>query len=157
MMSSSDLEKAVASHPFLRGMNDAHLRNLVDCAMFTRFDAGQIVFREGEVANRFYLIEQGRVSIETHTAENNVIAMQSVGAGEVLGWSWLFAPYYWHFDACAVEPTQAIFFYGTRLREKCEEDREFGYQLMRRVAAILMQRLQVTVKESLRLARNSAA
>lgn len=153
-MISSDLEKAVGNHPFLRGMSESHIRNLVDCAMFTRFEAGQVVFREGEVANRFYLIERGKVSIETHTDDNRMMTVQTVGPGDVLGWSWLFAPYYWHFDACAVDPTEAIFFYGTRLREKCDDDREFGYQLMRRVAAILMERLQMTVKESLRLAGN---
>jgi CRP/FNR family transcriptional regulator, cyclic AMP receptor protein len=156
-MTHSPLEKTVANHPFVRGMAPAHLHLLAQCAMFTRFEVGQIVFREGEIANRFYLIQQGKVSLETHSPEHGVITVQTLGAGDVLGWSWLFAPYYWHFSACAIEPTQAIFFYGTRLREHCEEDREFGFQLMRRVAAVLMGRLQVTVKESLRLASECRA
>jgi CRP-like cAMP-binding protein len=151
-MSSSDLETAVANHPFLRGMSPAHLRILAESAMFTRFETGQMVFHQGEIANRFYLIQSGRVSVETRTEEHGVITIQTLMPGDVLGWSWLFAPYYWHFSACALEPTQAIFFYGTRLREIGEEDREFGFDLMRRVTAVLMQRLQVTLKESLRLA-----
>lgn len=117
--------------------------------MFARFEPGQIVFHRGEIANRFYLIERGKVSIETRSGERGVVAVQTVGPGDVLGWSWLFAPYYWHFDACAVEPTDAIFFYGTRLREHCEQDRDFGYELMRRVTAVVMQRLQATVEQSL--------
>ena len=121
--------------------------------MFTRFEAGQIIFHQGEIANRFYLIVAGKVSIETRVDESGVITIQNVGAGEVLGWSWLFAPYYWHFNACATEPTDAIFFYGTRLREFCEQDRDFGYQLMRRVAAIVMQRLQVTINEVVRFSK----
>jgi CRP-like cAMP-binding protein len=151
-MTPSDLEKAVMSHPFLQGLSAEYLRRLADAAMFTQFEAGQMVFYEGEIANRFYLIQRGKVTLETRANENGVIAVHTLGAGDVLGWSWLFAPYYWHFNACAVESTQAIFFYGTRLREHCEQDREFGYQLMRRVAAVLIQRLQVTMKESLRLA-----
>ena len=120
--------------------------------MLTRFGTAEIVFREGEIANRFYLIRHGKVSLESHGDGPDAITLQTIGAGDVLGWSWLFAPYYWHFNACAPEPTEAIFFYGTRLRERCEEDREFGYQLMRRVSGVLIQRLQTTLKESHRLA-----
>jgi CRP/FNR family transcriptional regulator, cyclic AMP receptor protein len=154
-MSLSALEMAVADHPFVRGMSSAHVQILTDCAMLTKFEAGQMVFHEGDIANRFYLIQQGKISLETRSHNTSVIAIQTVGAGDVVGWSWLFAPYYWHFSACALESTQAIFFYGTRLRERCEDDREFGYQLMRRVTSVLMLRLQVTMAEALRLAANS--
>jgi CRP/FNR family transcriptional regulator, cyclic AMP receptor protein len=151
-MSLSALQDAVENHAFLRGMDPAHLRILAQSAMFTRFEAGQIVFNEGEIANRFYLIHTGRVSVETRSEPGKVISIQTLGPGDILGWSWLFAPYYWHFSACALQPTQAIFFYGTRLREICEQDREFGFQLMRRVTGVVMQRLQVTLRESLRRA-----
>jgi CRP/FNR family cyclic AMP-dependent transcriptional regulator len=151
------LEKAVAGHPFARGMSMAHLEALTDCAMFLEFRAGETIFNEGDISNRFYLIQSGRISLETEGEDGSIIVLQSLGAGDVLGWSWLFPPYYWHFTACASEPTQAIFFYGTRLRERCEEDREFGYELMRRVTSVVMKRLQVTLQESLRLARERPA
>src|ERR1041385_905669 len=121
-MIPSDLEKAVVSHPFVEGMSPAHLRVLSECAMFTQFGAGQIVFREGEIANRFYLLQRGKVSLETQGADGGMVTIQILAAGDVLGWSWLFAPYYWHFSACALEFTPAIFFYGTRLRERCDQD-----------------------------------
>lgn len=151
-MSLSALENAVANHPFLEGMSPTHRRILAESAMFTRFEAGQVVFHEGEIANRFYLLQSGRVSVETLGGAQQAITIQTLGPGDILGWSWLFAPYYWHFSACAVESTQAIFFYGTRLREICEQDREFGFELMRRVTGVLMRRLQMTLRESLRLA-----
>ncbi len=151
-MSPSDLEQAVAKHSFVQGMTPAHIQVLTQCAMFAKFETGQIVFHKGEIANRFYLIQQGKISIETHADGQEGVTVQTIGAGEVLGWSWLFEPYYWHFNACALEPTQAIFFYGTRLREQCEQDREFGYELMRRVTAVVMERLQSTVEQSLKLA-----
>ncbi len=154
-MNGPVLENAVARHPFVQGMARRHLQILIECAMFARFEPGQIVFHKGEIANRFYLIERGKVSIETQAGEQGVVPVQTVGAGDVLGWSWLFAPFYWHFDACALEPTEAIFFYGTRLREHCEQDRDFGYELMRRVTAVIMQRLQVTVEQSLKMAEES--
>ena len=67
----------------------------------------------------------------------------------MLGWTWLFPPYYWHFDARAVEPTLAIFFYGTRLREKSEVDAELGYELMKRMVAVIIRRLQATRRQLL--------
>jgi CRP-like cAMP-binding protein len=152
-MSQSDLEKAVAQHPFVRGMTEAQVQLLTQCAMLTEFEADQVIFREGDIANRFYLIQRGQVSLETAGAEGSVIQIQTVGPGEVVGWSWLFAPYYWHFSARASEPTQAVFFYGTRLRECCDDDTEFGYHLMRRMAVVVMHRLQATVNGSIRLAK----
>ena len=151
-MSATALELAVASHPFVKGLTAAQLQVLTQCAMLTHFDTDQIVFHEGEIANRFYLIQQGKVSLETSVGENGLMTIELVGPGNVVGWSWLFPPYYWHFSARALEPTEAIFFYGTRLRECCENDRELGFHLMRRVTSVVMHRLQVTINESLRLA-----
>lgn len=156
-MNPGELETAVASHPFVRGMSAGHVRILADCAMFTRFEADQTVFREGEIANRFYLIRRGRISLEARAGGPEAIPVQTINTGGVLGWSWLFPPYYWHFNARALEGTEAIFFYGTRLRERCEADRDFGYELMRRMSAVLIDRLQSTLKESLHLAAAGSA
>jgi hypothetical protein len=79
--------------------------------------------------------------------ERGTVLIETVGAGSVLGWSWLFPPYYSHFDARAVSPVKTIFFYGTRLREQCESDHELGFQLMKRVAGIFIERLQAARKK----------
>ena len=112
--------------------------------MFTKFKPGELIFREGDPANRFYLILEGKVSLESHARETGVTPIQCVEDGEVLGWSWLFPPYYWHFDARAVEATDAVFFYGTPLREECEADHDLGYELVKRMAEVMMKRLQAT-------------
>lgn len=137
------VEDVIAGHPFLRGLKQAHLHLLAESAMRVHHRAGEIIFHEGEPANRFYLIEQGRVLLESPRREQLPVTLQVIGSGDVLGWSWLFPPYYWHFDARTVEPTTAIFFYGTRLREQCEQDHDFGYEMMKRMAQVLVQRLQV--------------
>ena len=143
------LETSIAEHPFLKGMSVEHLRILADAALRAEFKQGEVIFREGDPANRFYLIEEGRVVLESHKQDRAPVEIQKIGAGDVLGWSWLFPPYYWNFEAKALEATQAIFFYGTRLREKCEEDRAFGYELMKRMSAVMLQRLQATRKRLL--------
>jgi len=143
------LRDVLAAHPFLQGLNPEHVRLLADSAMRVQYQPGEIIFREGDPANRFYLIEQGRVSVESRSKDDPPVAVQVVSNGDVLGWSWLFAPYYWHFDARATEPTTAIFFYGTRLREQCEEDHGFGFEMMKRMVHVVIHRLQATRQQLL--------
>jgi CRP-like cAMP-binding protein len=114
-------------------------------AMPVEFKTGEIIFSEGGVANRLYLLLRGRVALESPIdMEHEPVAIETVGPGSMLGWSWLFPPYYWHFDARAVTPVKAIFFYGTRLREQCESNHELGYELMKRVCGVVIERLQAT-------------
>ena len=132
----------VALHPFVAGMNRAQLALLTDCAMVVHFNPGELIFREGELANRFYLIESGKVILESTGKWGNRVIIDKVGAGDLLGWSWMFPPYVWHFSARAVERTEAIFFYGTILREYCERDHSLGYELFKRMSAVMVKRLQ---------------
>lgn len=143
------LESVIGEHPFLRGLKPGQIRLLADNAMRIQYGPDQLIFREGDPANRFYLIEAGKVSLESPRAEGAAASIETVGAGDLLGWSWLFPPYYWHFDARTLEPTTAIFFYGTPLRQKCEEDHDLGYEIMKRMSAVVIQRLQATRKQLL--------
>ena len=138
--------KEVAEHPFLRGLSESHLQALADCAMRLRFAAGETIFREGDPANRFYLLIKGKVALETERDEKR-FTVQTISGGDVLGWSWMFPPYYTHFDARAIEPTEAMFFYGTRLREMCEEDSDLGYEILNRIAKVVIDRLVATQKK----------
>jgi CRP-like cAMP-binding protein len=133
----------VALHPFLAGMNHTQLSLLTDCAMASHIKSGQIIFREGDMANRFYLIESGKVVLESGNNDSGEsVVVDTIGAGDLLGWSWMFSPYVWHFTARAVKATEAIFFYGTILREYCERDPSLGYELFKRMAPIMLRRLQ---------------
>jgi CRP/FNR family transcriptional regulator, cyclic AMP receptor protein len=149
------LAGAIAAHRFAADMKPEHLKRLTDVAMFKQFERDELIFREGEPANRFYLICHGKIALEPGCNGESAPLIQFIGEGDVLGWSWLFPPYYWHFSARAVEPTDAIFFYGTRLRTQCEEDPAFGYELMKRMAAIVIKRLQITRVQLLQLQQES--
>ena len=139
----------VALHPFLVGINPRQLALLTDCAMVSHFKPGQIILREGEMANRFYLIETGKVALESCETFADPIVIETIGAGDLLGWSWMFSPYTWHFTARAIEPTKAIFFYGTIQREYCERDPSFGYELFKRMAPVMLRRLQAARRKIL--------
>ncbi len=123
--------------------------------MLSHFEAGELIFREGDPANRFYLIQEGKVALESEKTGQRPVLIQTLGVGEVLGWSWLFPPYYWHFNARALEPTKAIFFYGTRLREQSEEDPVLGYELLKRMSHVVIQRLQATRQQLLKMGAKS--
>ncbi|MEP6777165.1 MAG: Crp/Fnr family transcriptional regulator, partial [Chthoniobacterales bacterium] len=141
-MNSQTLEQAVAAHPFLMGMNEHHIRLLADSAMRTSIEADKVIFHEGETANRFYLIESGKVVLESPGKANELVTIDVIGAGDLLGWSWLFPPFEWHFTARAIEPTNAIFFYGTVLREYCDADPSLGFELFKRMSEVMIKRLQ---------------
>jgi CRP/FNR family transcriptional regulator, cyclic AMP receptor protein len=109
-----------------------------------RFEAGQIIFRQGEAANQFYLVREGKLAIEVFAAERGALTILTVGPGEVLGWSWLVPPYRWKFDACALEATRAIALDGKCLLTKAEQDHDLGYELLRRIAQVMDARLHAT-------------
>ena len=138
--------KEIAEHPFLRGLKQEHVSLLADCAMRSHFAKGERIFGVGDPANRFYLLQKGKVALES-SSNDGVKILQQIGAGDVLGWSWLFPPYTWHFDARAVEPTEAIFLYGTRVRELCDSNHDLGYEMMNRTASVLINRLTAVRRE----------
>jgi CRP-like cAMP-binding protein len=141
------IESLVRKHPFLKDLSPHQYRLLADSAMRIQYNAGEVIFRQGDPANRFYLIQRGKVAVETWLRDRGTITIQTLVGGDVLGWSWLFPPYYWQFGARAVEATDAIFIYGTPLREECESDHELGYELMKRVSAVMFERLQATRRQ----------
>ena len=113
-------------------MNRRQLALLTACATAVQFKKGQVIFRESESADRFYLIETGRVTMES-----------SDGLGDPrLGWSWMFPPHIWNFTARAGEAITAIFFDGAILREPCEKDHSFGYELLKRMSWVMYRRMQ---------------
>ena len=140
----ASLRALVAEQPFLHGLSQRCLDRLANSAMRIQFEPGQSIFKKGDPANRFYLILQGEVVLEAPDKNGVVHRVQRLGARDALGWSWLFPPYYWQFDAVASRPTDAIFFYGTRLRQECEKDHELGFELMKRMSRVAIARLQTT-------------
>lgn len=138
------IEQILLEHPFLAGCDPAHGALLAGCARNHAFDAGRYLFREGGPADEFFLIRHGRVALEIAAPGRSPIVFTTLGEGEIVGASWLVPPYRWHFDARAVEPTRAIGVDAACLRARCEADHDLGYEMMKRFAPILLQRLQAT-------------
>jgi CRP-like cAMP-binding protein len=144
MNSVETLEPILSAHPFFHDLAPHYLSIIVGCARNVRFSTGDFLFRSGEEATQFFLIRAGRVALEVSAPGRPPLIIQTVGEGEILGFSWLIPPYCTVFDARAVEATRAIALDGTCLRAKCEADHSVGYELLKRVAHIMQERLQQT-------------
>ena len=131
---SSKLYNLIAQQTLFEGLNASHLQLLTKSAMKMQFEPGQQIFKAGDPSNRFYLILEGKVEVESESKKGGKVPVGTLGPGDGLGWSWLFPPHYTQFSMRAIEPSKTIFFYGTRLRQQCEDDHDFGYELMKRFA-----------------------
>ena len=135
---------ALAAHPFLHGMSHGHLAVLADAASDVTFPAKHRLFEDDHGATRFWLIQSGHVTLDLHVPGRGRMNIESIGMGELLGWSWLFPPYRWAFGATAVTAVEAFEFDAPDVRECCSADPELGYELNQRVARVLAKRLQAT-------------
>ena len=138
------LDEVIASSPVFAGMAHDDLALIAGCGRNVGFEEGQLLFREGQHADLFYLVRRGRVALEVHTPDRGGLVVDSADPGEVVGWSWLFPPYRWHFDARAASEVRAVAIDGECLRGRCDEDTRLGYELMQRFAQVMIDRLQHT-------------
>lgn len=136
------LEPILAEHPFFRGLAPEYLKLVTGCASNVVFQAGEQIYQTGEEANAFYMIRQGKVAVEAFAPGRGSITVETLSEGDILGWSWLFPPYRYHFGARAIELTRTIALDGKCLRGKCDADHSLGYELLKRVADVITQRLQ---------------
>jgi CRP-like cAMP-binding protein len=137
-------ERVLAEHPFFRDLADPQLDTVVGCVANTVFEPGEFVFREGEAADRFYLVREGKVAVEVFVPNKGPVTIETIEGGEVLGWSWLFAPYRARFDARALTAVRALSLDGACLRAKCEKDPVLGYELLKRFTQVVVSRLEAT-------------
>jgi CRP-like cAMP-binding protein len=138
------LDRVVLESSVFSGMNDLYAEQLGGCSRTVGFEAGETLFREGEPADVFYVLRRGRVALELYVPGRGPLTIETIEAGSVVGWSWLFAPHVWHFDARAVAPVRAVAVDGACIRGKCDDDPALGYELMQRFSAVLLERLNAT-------------
>ena len=145
------LKDRITQHPFFRNFTPDHIDTIIAGATERHLKAGTTLFHEGEPATQFFLIESGTVAVESHGPSGASTNVQTVGPGEVVGWSWLFPPFVWHFQARVLEPTQVIVLDGAHLLVSAERDPKLGYEVMKRVSHVVIERLQAARKKLLAL------
>lgn len=134
----------IGKHPCFRGLKAEYLDALAACADAASWQPDHYLFQQGGPADAFYLIESGQAAIEVFTSRCQRMRIQTLHAGELLGWSWLFPPYLWHFDALALSRVEALRFDARAVRALCEQDHDLGYRLQQRFMPLIIARLQST-------------
>jgi CRP/FNR family cyclic AMP-dependent transcriptional regulator len=138
------LDAIVLDAPVFAELDAEYAAQLAGCAQTAGWEPGEMLFREGDAADAFYVLRRGRVALELFIPNRGALTVETIEPGEVVGWSWLFPPFRWHFDGRAVEPVRAIAVDGACLRSKCDDDPGLGYDLMRRFSKVMLERLQAT-------------
>lgn len=139
-----NLERILSDHPFFHGVNKGFVALAAGCAMNARFEPGDFIFHEGEAADQFYLVREGRVALQVTAPGRGAATFLTLGAGEVFGVNWLVPPYRWVYDAKALERCRLIAMDAKCLRGKCEADHSLGYDIMKRLMPVLIDRLHET-------------
>lgn len=140
-MADKSIERIIAEHPFFDGLSKRSLEFLAAHAEKRRVEEDEVLFRHGGKADRFYLVLDGRVTVEVAAIQGPALDLRELGSGDILGWSWLIPPYKWHFQARAEEPAQVLEFDGEAVLERCEKDADFGYDLFKRFSGLMSERL----------------
>ena len=139
-----DARLKASDHPFLYGLGPGLIAAVEAASAERSYEAGELLLHEGHAADRFYLIFQGKVALEIETPERPRLTLQTVGPGEVLGWSWLLPPHHWQLDARAVKPTRALVVDASALRREFEARPEDGYHFLLRLLPVIAERLENT-------------
>jgi CRP/FNR family transcriptional regulator, cyclic AMP receptor protein len=140
-MADASIEKELSAFQFFQGLDPTYLGFLADHAKRRHFDAAQVMHRQGEPAGAFYIVTSGSVSIEVPAIQGPTLHLQQLHPGDVLGWSWLIPPYRWSFLIRTDSQVDVIEIDGKAVLAKCEADPKFGYEILKRVSALMSERL----------------
>jgi CRP/FNR family cyclic AMP-dependent transcriptional regulator len=141
-MAESTLKERIAASSFFADLPPEYVDVLAAHAKTRHVERDRVLFRTGEHAQGFFLITAGHIVVEVAAIEGPSLPLQDLGPDSVLGWSWLIPPTRWAFQARAEAPTDVIEFDGQAVLQACESDPRLGYQLMKRFASLMSERLQ---------------
>lgn len=139
----SDSE-AIARQRLFAGLGTDDLAAIAACAHHEVFPAGSVLFREGQRADKFFVLMGGRVALSSHLPDRGAVVLETLGAGDVVGWSWLFRPREWHFDAAALDDVESVVIDAPKLLAACEAEPRLGWELLQRFGEVMHRRLQAT-------------
>jgi len=140
-MSEQSIEEYLSAHAFFSGMDSSFVKFLSDSANELQMKTGDVLFQFGKPADKFYLLRKGKVSIQVPALMGPALDIQTLGNDQILGWSWLIPPYRWNFLARALEDSDLLEFDGSAILARCQEDPKFGYELFKRFATLMSERL----------------
>jgi len=140
-MNEQSTAEYLSAHEFFSGLDEEVVKYLSESVSIREIKKGQVLFRHGEHADKFYIVRDGQISIQVPAVMGPTLAIQTLGADQVLGWSWLISPYQWSFQAKAEDDTILLEFDGIAILARCEQEPQFGYELLKKFAGLMSERL----------------
>lgn len=138
------LSEILSTHLVFKDLKPAYINFLAENVSEDTFKSNSFIFKTGEPAEEFYLIDTGKVALEVYIPPQGPVNIMTLNCHDILGWSWLFPPYKWHFEARAISDVTLFTFDGIKIRQECRKDHEFGFNFTICFSQILMQRLAAT-------------
>ena len=136
-MSNQSITEYLSAHEFFSEFRDDDLKFLCECSSMREIKKGQILFLQGEHADKFYIVRSGRISIQMPAIMGPTLEIQAVEEDQVLGWSWLISPYQWNFQTKAEDDSELLQFDGAAILAQCELDPKLGFELVKKFAALM--------------------
>lgn len=138
------LEAVLEKVTLFADLEPRYLELLAGCASNVRFESGETIYRQGDPADRFWVVRHGRVALDMYVPQRGPVTIQTLIEGDLLGWSWLVPPYQRNLDAHAQVLTRAIALDASCLRGKCAEDPRLGFLMMQKFASLMVKTLKAT-------------
>ena len=136
-MSNQSITEYLSAHEFFSEFSDDDLKFLCECSSMREIKKGQILFLQGEHADKFYVVRSGRISLQMPAIMGPTLEIQTVDEDQVLGWSWLISPYQWNFQTKAEDDSELLQFDGAAILAQCELDPKLGFELVKKFAALM--------------------
>ncbi|MDD5462241.1 MAG: cyclic nucleotide-binding domain-containing protein [Methylococcales bacterium] len=136
-MSNQSTTDYLSTHEFFVEISDDILQFLCECSSTHEIKKEQILFRQGEHADKFYVVRNGRIAMQIPAILGPALDIQTLGKDQVLGWSWLISPYKWNFQTKAEEDSELLQFDGKAILARCEQEPKFGYELLKKFAGLM--------------------
>jgi len=136
-MNNQSITEYLSAHEFFCEFSDDVLKFLCECSSMREIKKGQILFLQGEHADKFYVVRSGRISLQLPAIMGPTLEIQAVDEDQVLGWSWLISPYQWNFQTKAEDDSELLQFDGAAILAQCELDPKLGFELVKKFAALM--------------------
>jgi len=143
-MNNQAITEYLATHEFFSGLSKEYLARLCEFASKLEIEKGEVLFRQGESANKFYIVINGQISVQIPAVMGPTLEIQTLKHDQVLGWSWFISPYRWLFQARAEEDSKLLEFDGAEILARCEQDPKFGYELLKKFTVLMSERLDAS-------------
>jgi CRP-like cAMP-binding protein len=141
-MKTPSIEDYLSTHTFFAGLDSSFITFLSNSSKELSISNGDVLFQQGQHADKFFLLRKGKVLVQVPALMGPALEIQTLRENQLLGWSWLIPPYRWNFLAKAAEDSDLLEFDGRTILVRCEEDPKFGYELLKRFAALMSERLE---------------